>query len=154
MKVLLFHGKGFISWLIRVQTRGKYSHAAIMLPDGTIIEAWQGKGVQKLEDGLKSSLGVDAFAINAPLIRLDEIQKFLEAVLADNDGYDYLGVFRFITRRPDKKNNKWFCSELVFEALRAGGVDLFARTEAWEVSPAMLARSPLLTETEVHAQYE
>jgi hypothetical protein len=44
--VLLFRGKGVISTLIRWQTRGEYSHAALLMPDGMIVESWQGAGVR------------------------------------------------------------------------------------------------------------
>lgn len=66
--------------------------------------------------------------------------------------YDYLGVARFVTRRPSKGNEKWFCSELVFEAFRRAGVNLFHRIEAWEVSPSMISYSPLLTPLAVARQ--
>jgi hypothetical protein len=143
IKILLFHGRGVLSALIRWQTRSEYSHAAIMLDDGRIIEAWQGAGVRALARLKRGTQGIDAFEITAPF-NLAAVLGFLDAVLADNDGYDYLGVLRFVSRRRTKDNRKWFCSELVFAAIQAGGLNLFERTQAWEVSPGLLARSPLL----------
>lgn len=53
-------------------------------------------------------------------------------------------VARFVTRRQADRESagKWFCSELVFAAFQAAGIDLLARTEAWEVSPGLLLRIP------------
>lgn len=143
LRVLLFHGRGLISALIRWQTRSEYSHAAIMLDDGSIIEAWQGAGVRKLPGLKRGTEGIDAFELTQPCNHL-AVLEFLDTVLVDNHGYDYLGVFRFVTRRRAKQNKKWFCSELVFAAIQAGGLNLFERTEPWEVSPGLLARSPYL----------
>ena len=143
LRVLLFHGRGLISTLIRWQTRSQYSHAAIQLNDGSIIEAWQGAGVRKLPGFTRGTEGIDAFEITAPYNHL-AVLEFLDSVLVDNDGYDYFGVLRFVSRRRARDNKKWFCSELVFAAIQAGGLNLFERTQPWEVSPGLLARSPYL----------
>ncbi len=51
--------------------------------------------------------------------------------------YDYTMVARFVTREQEDRdsNGKWFCSELVCATSRKGGIDLLARTGAWEGSP-------------------
>lgn len=41
MRIALYQGKSAISRLIRWQTRSQYSHAAFLLDDGSVIEAWQ-----------------------------------------------------------------------------------------------------------------
>src|SRR5579871_6249457 len=41
MRIALYQGKSPISLLIRWQTRSRYSHAAFLLDDGSVIEAWQ-----------------------------------------------------------------------------------------------------------------
>jgi hypothetical protein len=60
--------------------------------------------------------------------------------------YDYLSVARFISRRSESihSKEKWFCSEFVFAAFQAAGLNLLRDTEAWEVSPGLLSKSPLL----------
>lgn len=40
MRIALYQGKSFISRLIRWQTRSRYSHAAFLLDNGNVIEAW------------------------------------------------------------------------------------------------------------------
>lgn len=60
--------------------------------------------------------------------------------------YDYTMVARFISRRQASRteSDKWFCSELVFAALRKAGIELLRDVEPWAVSPGLLAKSPLL----------
>jgi len=53
-------------------------------------------------------------------------------------------VFRFVTRWRKEQDEKWFCSELVFQAFKEAGVDLLERIECSQVSPTVLSFSPLL----------
>jgi len=139
--VLLFRGRGLISALIRWQTRARYAHAAIRLPDGRVLEAWQGRGVRikRLQDWD----GVDAYTVpGVDAFQWREVIQF--AVDQIGKPYDYLAIARFVTRRTMPDNARWFCSELVFESLRQAGVVLLNRVDAWQVSPGMLSTSPLL----------
>lgn len=139
--ILLFHGRGAISALIRWQTRGGYSHAALMDAEGGVIESWQGAGVRRtvLSDwrdvsafnvvGMNTEMWADACAWASGHI---------------GDSYDYRSVFRFVTRREASPDDVWFCSELVFAALEHVGIRLLRDVQAWQVSPSMIAMSPLL----------
>lgn len=141
--VLLFRGRGILSSLIRWQTRSAYSHAALHLGSGRIIESWQGAGVRVAS--LNDWSNVTQFRVRG--MTGEQWKRALR--FADYEigaGYDYLGVIRFVSRRRLPLNERWFCSELVFAALEAAGVRLLERTEAAEVSPGMLALSPLLEE--------
>lgn len=140
--ILLFHGRGLISALIRWQTRGRYSHAALLLPDGRIVEAWSGDGVRVKR--LTDWSGVDCYMIpgmtaaqwdDAIAFALDQLGK----------GYDYWAIVRFISRERMPDNDRWFCSELVFAAIEHAGVRLFERTHSWSISPGTLEISPLLS---------
>lgn len=140
-KILLFRGRGLISWLIRWQTRSEYSHAALMLPDGSVVEAWQGAGVRRT--WLRDWCGVDVFSVHG--MTPEQWQSAIGYARAQiGKGYDYRGVFRFLSRRLVPNNDLWFCSELVFRALEVAGVRLLRDVTAGEVSPGMLARSPFL----------
>lgn len=150
MRVLLFRGKGRgpVANMICWQTRSPYHHAALEFYNGLnyyIIESYQGKGVQ--ETTLKSMDGVDAFMVKDMGIQQTyEAEAFAQAQLGHR--YDYRGVFRFLTRKPAEENGKWFCSELVFAALQAAGINLLQRIDPWAVSPGHLALSPLLVEVD------
>lgn len=151
--VLLYRGRGFGSSLIRWQTRSPYTHAALRFPGpacqgpagDVIIEALQGCGVIRRrwnedDDGL-----CDAYRVG--WISDEGYALAKEWAFAQvGKPYDWLAIARFITRRRHYSGARWFCSELVFETFLRADVRLLARTEAWEVSPGMLARSPILTE--------
>jgi uncharacterized protein YycO len=145
LRIALFRGRGFFSTLIRWQTDGRYAHAAFVLPSGKLIESWQGDGVR--EKWLEDREGVEVFEIAGMTSAQSlAIENWLEGKKGLE--YDWRGVFRFLSRRkPKKENNKWFCSELVFQGCAKAGIALLARTKAVEVSPALLARSPFLLRT-------
>ena len=142
--ILLFRGRGPVSALIRWQTRSQYSHAALLLQDGSVIEAWQGGGVRR--KWLRDWVGVDILSVPG---MTDEQWHQAIAFARAQIGlrYDWRGVFRFVSRRRAPGDDRWFCSELVYAACRSAGVDLLRDTDPAEVSPGMLARSPLLTPT-------
>lgn len=140
-RLLLFRGRGIISWLIRWQTRSCYSHAALMLPDGSVIEAWQGAGVRRT--WLRDWTEVDVFDIHE--MTTEQWQAAIAFARCQiGKPYDYRGVLRFLSRRRKALDDRWFCSELVYKSLESAGVRLLRDVEAGEVSPGMLARSPLL----------
>lgn len=142
-RILLFKGKGVISRLIRWQTNGQYSHAALQLPDGKIIEAWHKPAEVRVRPPLKDWSNVDAFDVEGMTAK----QWTLAAQWAQmqiGKKYDFSGVFRFVTRWRKEQDDKWFCSELVFAALKYAGVNLLERVQASQVSPTVLSFSPLL----------
>jgi uncharacterized protein YycO len=139
--ILLFRGRGLISSLIRWQTRGEYSHAALLMPDGRIIESWQGDGVRIKT--LADWVGVDAYTVVG--MTDEQWERAFEFARSQlGRGYDYWAIVRFISRDKMPENERWFCSELVFAALAHARVAALARIEPWAVSPGLLNLSPLL----------
>lgn len=146
-KILLFKGKGIISRLIRWQTNGQYSHAAIQLPDKRIIEAWHKPNRVRLRGPLQDWSNVDTFDVEG----MDAAQWTMASSWLHRQigkKYDFNGVFRFLSRRRKDKDDKWFCSELVFHCVKEGGIDLLERIKGAQVSPTVLSFSPLLKPTE------
>lgn len=143
MQIVLFKGTSWISRMIRWQTRSKYSHAAILTEGGTLVESLEGKGVQSTCDWNRPE-NADIFDVPSTQDQRNSIMGFLSAQVGKP--YDWLMVVRFVTRRQEgrRTSGKWFCSELVFAAFQQAGISLFRETEPWEVSPGLLARSPLL----------
>lgn len=129
-------GKGFLSAFIRWQTWSRYSHVAIVTPDG-VYEAWPFSGV-RVRPYWTDTSGIDFFVCAAPT---ELATKFLEKQLGKK--YDYFGVLRFITRKR-KSSARWFCSELAFAAARAAGTELLRNVDCSQVSPGMLSMSPYL----------
>ena len=142
LQVALFkHNTGFIRRLIRWQTDSPYSHAALLFNDTWLFEAdfW---GVA--ESRITDFRNIDIFDVEG----ITEEQKAVVYDFAksqEGKKYDFWGVLRFISRDKLPENDKWFCSELVFAAMKAAEIELLERVEAWQVSPGMLARSPILS---------
>jgi uncharacterized protein YycO len=145
LKVLLFSGHvSVISKAIEWETRSKYCHAAILLRDNSLIESIEGVGVRQLSPwtGPQEGESVDHFTVTIPFDE-DKIESFLRAQVGKP--YATKNILGFLAKESkDLDPGKFFCSELVFAAIQAGGVDLLSRVQPYEVSPGILALSPLL----------
>lgn len=147
LTVCLHRGSGIVSRLIQWQTRSPYSHASLMLRSGMGVESREGHGVRWVNDWRNLRAAGDA--VDMFTIRLTDRQaQAVEVFALEQTGksYDWTMVARFLTRRQASRteSGKWFCSELVFAAFQQAGVELLRDTQPWEVSPGLLARSPLL----------
>jgi len=145
--VCLHRSPGLIGSLIRWQQRGNYSHASLFFPGRGYIESREFKGVRALSMMPKrASERVDVFSV-AGLTPEQEEQVFAFAQRQLGKRYDWPMVFGFVSRSSvegHESGGKWFCSELVFAAIAAAGIKLLRVTNAWEVSPGLLVRSPFL----------
>ena len=164
MRIALYQGKSLVSRLIRWQTRSVYSHAAFLLDEGSVIEAWTPCcrevrpefGMQSAECGINRRLAalskqhtpgtrVDIFNFVCPLTREENLRLEWLARRDVGTPYDYRSIVRFLTReRSSQGRHRLFCSEQVFARCEQIGRALLERTEAWRVPPDWLARSPLL----------
>ena len=143
MDVLLYRGISPISRLIRWQTRSLYSHAALRLSDGSVVEAWHVGGVRHTDGYWVDHMAgtkVDVYRICAPFDE-DAAEKF--ALAQVGKAYDFKSVFRFLTRRKVQLDDRWFCSELVEVALREGQLSLLNGNPS-EHSPRDISLSPIL----------
>jgi uncharacterized protein YycO len=142
LQVALFkHPTGIVRRLIRWQTDSIYSHAALLFNDTWLFEAdFDGVAESRITD----FRNVDVFdAENITEEQKAVIYEFAKS--QEGKKYDWWGVLRFISRDKLPENDRWFCSELVFAAFKAAEIELLERVEPWQVSPGMLARSPILT---------
>lgn len=143
----LYRGTSLLSRMIRLRTWSEYSHAAWIEQTGSVVEAWKRKGVRYSSDvntGHTPGTVIDLFDVPLTQEQMDVVRKFLAHQVGKK--YDWRGVLHFITKRHEysRDQERWFCSELIFSAFKAAGVELLSRVEPWKVSPAMLAMSPLL----------
>jgi len=148
VKIALFKSRSLIGRLIRWQTRGEFSHAALVTESGAVYESREFIGVRKMPSLASATPKCDKavlFTVDIDAETEARVARFCESHLGEP--YDYLSVARFISRRKEaaSSRSKWFCSELVFDALKYAGVELFRETSGWEVSPDLLKRSPLVT---------
>jgi uncharacterized protein YycO len=150
VRIFLCKGRTFVSKLIEWQTRSPYSHCAVYYA-GWVYEAREFKGVrtwhapdrpEELEKLMQSKF--DIFDVPTTPAQDAIILEFLRGQIGKR--YDYLSVLRFLTREKAARESStsWFCSELVFAAFLQAGIALLARSQPWEVSPGLLARSPSL----------
>jgi len=143
--VALFRGRSLVSRLIRWQTRSCYSHAALArFEDGqlVVLEAWHVGGVAcgLVDERHTAGTQIDLFEAAG----LDGSIAWDNARETLGQSYDWLGVLRFVSRRSHRrKARRWFCSEHVMVFARLAGANLLTGP-AENVSPGMLARSPLL----------
>lgn len=147
MRLAFYKGRGLISRLIRLQTRGKYSHVGVLMDDESIVEAWHVGGVRwNAGLGTAHALGteVDIYLIEG-VTKMEKARAmgFLRSKLGR--GYDFRSVFRFLTRRDERQedSDRWFCSELVAATFAHAGVRLLTAPPA-RISPEVLSWSPRL----------
>lgn len=152
MRIALYRGKSWVSRLIQWQTRSPYSHAALLLDSGRVIESWWRGGCGKHPDlGTVHTPGtpVDIFVI-------EDLPPELSALVCAaahsylGHRYDWLGVARFISRRPHHPRRRIFCSALVAQAFEAAGMPLLQRVPPSHLSPRDISLSPLLTYQTTH----
>ncbi len=144
MRIILCKGNGRVSRLIRWFTRGEYSHAALLFSDNVVIEAHAQHGVQHLYLStwmvLNPQAGADIYELDLTPEQEAVVRAY--AMVQVGKPYDWIGDLHFVTRQDyeQQPDDKWFCSELVFESI-GQVLWLFARTRGWQVAPDLLKRS-------------
>jgi uncharacterized protein YycO len=142
--VLFKSNRHIVQKLIRWQTDSQYSHAALLFDGMYLIEAHIQGGVQARLFPAEHEDAYDVFdvAVEMSLDAMFAVMTFAYAQRGKK--YDFWGCLRFISRRRLPENDKWFCSELVFEAFKQAGHRLLNNVESYQVSPGDLATSPYL----------
>lgn len=148
--IALYHGVSLPSRVIRWFTRSTYSHAAWVDPlTAEVIESWDGRVRRAADFGELHTPGtvVDIFEVEGEHVEMayDVVKGFLERQVGDR--YDWVGILHFGTRHREYgwQRDKWFCSELVYEAYRRADINLLERCTAHQVAPGHLAWSPKLS---------
>ena len=141
--ILLFKGNDLVSRLIRWWSRSTYSHAAILVNE-TVIESYPGIGVRTRKWNTINRSEVDIFQIKDASFNWEKAAIFCWKEIGCK--YDWRAIFGFIARTKARQPSvtRWICSELVYASVREGGIELLARVEPIEVSPAMIGYSTLL----------
>jgi uncharacterized protein YycO len=160
--ILLYRGAGFTSWLIQAGTKSEYSHVAVVVgPEiflGVESNTGHQSGVRAMDLRKSDGQKVDVFRIkNSSDFDPEKVISFLVGHLGakyDTPGVVWLGVLKaasFMTGGAVKKHNQfqkekdYFCSELVYQAFKEGGLDIVPQINAAEItSPGDIANSPLI----------
>lgn len=150
--ILLYKGRGVLSSAIRRATRGKYSHASICFNLTQIYESWQGSGTRtKVIDDWRN---VDIFQVpECTEEQWTSIRDWLDGEL--DKPYDYRSIVNYILhRKVEQSPDRWFCSELVFQAFLHSGIKLLNVTSDTIVHPSMLSWSPLVKRWSPHPSHD
>lgn len=168
--ILLFRGRGLISWAIRSVTLSPYSHVAIAYVDGLVpfcLEMREGRGYRALPiDRAAGKAAIDVYRVlfdeYDPDRAIEEMRIF--KYKAENQskvfsGYSYwmivkrwlrsVPIIRGLFRQPngddDPLGSDFVCSTTVAYAVRQAGVDLVHNLPDALTTPGDIARSAALT---------
>lgn len=146
-RVLLFTGGDPIAAIVKWQSRSHYSHAALLIPGtNTVIESYPFKGVRKRQLTARDWERIHAYAVPGMTGKQwSACIQFAESQLGM--GYDWRNVFRFVSRIPARENQRWFCSELVFQAIEKVYLRVLMMDASY-VNPGHLGASPYLRRDE------
>lgn len=135
LRVAFYKGKGqLVDKIIRIATRGTYSHCELLFPDGQMFssDAWSG-GVRWNDNYNLDNW--DIIEIDIPDFKLSTLEDWCTS--KQNKKYDWLGVVRFIVPFLKQDPDKWFCSELCGAGLKFIGV-IPVKTKTSKLSPQEL----------------
>ena len=141
--LLGYEGLSLVSNVIQLATWSKFSHSAIAHTSGLTVEAWHIGGVD---------LVADPWANHTPGTPITTYDLDLTPATADKiwqaacgevgKPYDFRALTGFIPGarwlwRDDPE--KWFCSHLVADACKKGGLPLFSpQTPLYKISPGLI----------------
>jgi uncharacterized protein YycO len=135
MRVMLCRSNAIGSRLIRILTWSEYSHAALMTPEGTVIEATLPR-VREVPAEVVIAAHTDWHIVDLPCA--DEAGAIWWARGQLDKPYDWRAIVGFLVHRDWTSPRAWFCSELVAAAFARGGSPLFRAGAAGRVTPQML----------------
>jgi len=144
--VLLFRGRGLLSWLIRLATHSNYSHAGLLFRYCKRVYCLEAVGVgvrlapvSRLLNHYPDGVFYCGLAAEEPTRKTALGFGFQQLALP----YDVFGLVRFAfalifgRQRLIKPDQRWFCSELVAAAYRIAGFPLTDELPCY-VAPADL----------------
>lgn len=162
--ILLYRGESFVSRLIQWGTHSPYNHVAIVIDPRYFLGVessvgHEAAGVRAIDLRKLDRCRVDVFRVRPEFsFDGDKVVSFLVNRLGAK--FDYWGVvglglmklasfltgFRTFTGyNRFQRDRDYFCSELVYEAFLAGGIDIVPQVgEAEVTSPADIAQSARL----------
>ena len=148
LRIVLFKGNSFIAKLIHWQTRSEYTHVGIVIYDSDypgehkLYEAYHIGGVRSDRNYYTLLDETEAYIIPGLVgDTVDMVESFLKSKVGLK--YDFLSVARFVSRREAPRNDRYFCSELVVDALSSAQVYIL-RGPAAKFSPRDISISPML----------
>lgn len=149
IRIAAYQGVSGVSRVIRWITNSRYSHVAFVLPDNSVVEAWD-TGLRKVGNisiQHNTNTKVDIFFLNLSLQQEQELLKIIDQdVNVLPPKYDFYQVLHFLPvvrlfSRSHPDNKRFFCSEYIVDRLDKVNYKLFNNTNPSEVPPDWIPRS-------------
>ena len=155
--VMLVEGGKYnpLARIIQYATKSRYSHAAMYIGkdeyglDFVLEASWGGVQVSSIDKYVHRNW----VALRHKDMTPEKADEMLDWLLFKIDkGYDYFGLVGIGVALLGKKKNPWddksryWCSELVADAYKVGGLELLVEDDTWKVSPGDLHRQEVFRE--------
>lgn len=126
--IIAYKGKSFFSKLIRWKTSSEYSHVEAV--NNYEVNGFDTYGAINLKgvmwckiDWHTKGTHYDVYSID---VTEDEFINFWKFLMSQRSKkYDIRGIFGYVTYKPLNDKNKWYCSEILYSALKIIGIELF-----------------------------
>lgn len=125
------NGTGFVSWMIRRRTNGKFSHVELVFSDGLSFSAHEFEGGTRFKR-IKYEAEPNFWEL-VPVRGIDSEQEAHIRLWCEEQtgkGYDFRGIIRFFLGMKRDTNNTWYCSEVCLAALKVAGKFLHVPDDA------------------------
>lgn len=137
--IIIYKPNSLISSLIALISGMKYTHVAIYLSENKIIEStWKGVKIKPFKD--KKGLEIFQFENITEEERESVIQWIMSKVNSKYDWKLFLTIMleRWFNIRPLDSQQQYICSELVNEAYKVIGIDIFKSKKYLNPTPEEL----------------
>lgn len=148
IRIAAYQGSSGVSRVIEWITHSRYSHVAFILPDNSVVEAWDSglRKVGSISQQHNVNTKVDIYFTNLTPEQEAKLLTIIEGDLRRRYKYDFKQVLHFLPivrlfSRDQPDNGKFFCSEYVVDRLNNVGYKLFNETKPHEVPPDWIPRS-------------
>jgi uncharacterized protein YycO len=132
IKIIYGTDRTISSLIVRVGTMSRFSHCGIIVDLNNIVHAMPRQGVIVQPVREFENRFTDLVEVEVDIPRPDLAKEF--ALQQIGKKYDYTAILKLVLQRRWRENDRWFCSELVEAALRAGGRQRF-RDEVYRITP-------------------
>ena len=132
MKVHFCNSRHIGGFIIRLLTFSRWNHVAIEV-GGIVYESVTAGGVRRVPAGSFPGLWEKTASVSVSVDNPGEMLTFLNAQVGKP--YDWTAIFALPFRKSWHARDKWFCSELVAEALIADGSNAIPRLKSYRVTP-------------------
>lgn len=153
-RLYFFMGKGLSplsNFIRRYQYGNTYTHAGLVLDMENIYNPQVLAAVEEIKIGsfwkVHRRARQELFKYYYVNVTEQQYKMVMEKIDMYNlSKYDVTGLLSFYLKINVNKEDRYFCSELVFDIMKTSGIEILNDTKAYEVHPSILIKSPLVKE--------